>query len=126
MMRQFEAVAIAGGAAAPAVELAPGASTRNYAVALFVLLSLLFGGTVLTITAPLRGPDEPSHLLRAYGVLRGEIVPSTTDNNGRKGILLPAELYRQMQLYETALGGMYRGPGRQATVVEVLAEYGRL
>jgi hypothetical protein len=43
--------------------------------AVFIVLSLAFGGLVISGTPPLRGPDEISHFLRIYSYARGEILP---------------------------------------------------
>src|SRR5207249_602270 len=80
----------------------------------------------VALTPPLRGADEPAHFLRAYAVLTGEIIPSTFDDRGRKGIFLPAELQRQKDVYETALGGIYRSGAERWSFQEVLAEHDRL
>ena len=96
----------------------------SHPVAIFVLLSVLFGALTIALTPPLRGPDEPPHFIRAYGISLGEIVPSTTNAQGRKGIFIPAELHREMQLYELALGALYRE--ENVTYPNVLAAYSRL
>jgi len=46
---------------------------------IFVVLSMLFGAAIIAITAPLRGPDEAAHFLRAYGIAQGDLVPSQAD-----------------------------------------------
>jgi hypothetical protein len=66
----------------------------------FVFLSTLFGNIVLLATPPLRGPDETAHFLRAYGISMGEIVPSSVDQENRKGILLPARVYQGFAYFE--------------------------
>ncbi|MFL6797554.1 MAG: DUF2142 domain-containing protein [Xanthobacteraceae bacterium] len=99
---------------------------RTSPVAVFLLLSALFGALTVAATLPLRGPDEPAHFLRAYGILTGEIIPTTTDASGRKGVWLPAELYRQMYCYSVALTGRYRPAGTEWTFPQVLEEYVRL
>jgi uncharacterized membrane protein len=82
---------------------------------LFVLFSFLFGTLVAVFVPPLRGADEPAHLLRAYGLSRGEIIVSEIDERGRKGILLPAGLaadfdYFQKTRYKIGTPGFsYRG-----------------
>jgi uncharacterized membrane protein len=93
-------------------------------VATFIVLSALFGALTIALTPPLRGPDEPPHFLRTYGLLVGEIVPSITDERGRKGIFLPADLHRDIQLYEHALYPLYRHTDTTFTVV--LQTYARL
>jgi Predicted membrane protein (DUF2142) len=76
-------------------------------VVIFILLSALFGLLTIALTPRLRGPDESPHFLRAYGLLVGDIVPSAADARGRKGVLLPAALQRDMELYEQALYSLY-------------------
>jgi uncharacterized membrane protein len=70
-----------------------------YPVAVFVLLSAIFGTAIIAVAPPLRGPDETAHFLRAYGIAQGDIVPSTQDGAGRKGILLPVSLHREFSLF---------------------------
>jgi len=70
-------------------------------VAVFIVLSLAFGGLIISGTPPLRGPDEISHFLRIYSYARGEILP-TTEVNGRKGILVEPGLYSELQFFRTA------------------------
>src|SRR5262249_3539750 len=72
-------------------------------VAAFVFLSMLFGTLTTALTPPLEGPDEPAHFLRAYGISLGEIVPTLADQQGRKGILVPARLHRGYTVFEHAL-----------------------
>jgi uncharacterized membrane protein len=68
----------------------------------FILLSGLLGSVTVFATPPLRGPDEAAHFLRAYGISRGEIIPSTVDEKGRKGIWLASRLYRGFELFESS------------------------
>jgi uncharacterized membrane protein len=70
-------------------------------VTAFAAVSLLFGTLIILATPPLRGPDETAHFLRAYGVALGDIVPSSRDAEGRKGILLPARLYEGFDYFES-------------------------
>ena len=69
--------------------------------AVFIALSLVFGGLIISCTPPLRGPDEISHFVRIYSYARGEILP-TTEVNGRKGILVEPRLYSELQFFRTA------------------------
>jgi uncharacterized membrane protein len=69
--------------------------------AVFIVLSLAFGGLIISCTPPLRGPDEISHFVRIYSYARGEILP-TTEVNGRKGILVEPRLYSELQFFRTA------------------------
>ncbi len=67
----------------------------------FIVLSLVFGGLIISGTPPLRGPDEISHFVRIYSYARGEILP-TTEIDGRKGILVEPGLYSELQYFRTA------------------------
>ena len=67
----------------------------------FIVLSLVFGGLIISGTPPLRGPDEISHFVRIYSYARGEILP-TTEVDGRKGILVEPGLYSELQFFRTA------------------------
>ena len=69
--------------------------------AVFIALSLAFGGLIISCTPPLRGPDEISHFVRIYSYARGEILP-TKEVNGRKGILVEPRLYSELQFFRTA------------------------
>src|SRR4030088_2156964 len=67
----------------------------------FIVLSMVFGGLIISGTPPLRGPDEISHFVRIYSYARGEILP-TKEVNGRKGILVEPRLYSELQFFKTA------------------------
>ena len=67
---------------------------------LFCLFSLLFGLAVIAINPPLRGPDESAHFLRIYSVAQGKIVPSDVDDQGRRGLFLPAQLHEDFIFFE--------------------------
>src|SRR3954462_8668369 len=67
----------------------------------FIVLSLVFGGLIISGTPPLRGPDEISHFVRIYSYARGGILP-TTEIDGRKGILVEPGLYSELQFFGTA------------------------
>lgn len=75
-------------------------------VAVFVFLSVLFGLPALVLNPPLRGPDEAAHFLRAYGSAHGDIVPSTYDQQGRKGVVLPAGLHDDFKFFEARPPGL--------------------
>ena len=78
-------------------------------VTAFVLLSVVFGLPTLALNPPLRGPDEGAHFLRAYGVAQGDIVPSTYDQQGRKGVVVPAGLHADLKFFEVwTPGSTYR------------------
>jgi uncharacterized membrane protein len=69
---------------------------------LFCVLSLLFGGVIIAINPPLRGPDESAHFVRIYSIARGEIVPTATDDRGRRGLMIPAQIYDDFSFFELA------------------------
>lgn len=64
----------------------------------FVVLSMLFGLIIMALNPPLRGPDEPAHLLRSYGYAGGEILPNA-EVEGRKGIHVPAAWNDGVEFY---------------------------
>ncbi|MBO0756094.1 MAG: DUF2142 domain-containing protein [Bradyrhizobiaceae bacterium] len=70
--------------------------------AAFLLISIPFGAATLAINPPLRGYDETSHFLRAYGISKGDVVPSTFDEKGRRGILIPDRLNEELSVFEEA------------------------
>jgi uncharacterized membrane protein len=90
-------------------------------VATFVFLSMLFGTLTIALTPPLEGPDEPAHFLRAYGISIGEIVPMTTDEQGRKGLFVPARLHQGYAVFERALFKL--GKAKDFDYRRVWAEY---
>src|SRR5262245_16076804 len=59
---------------------------------------------MIVATPPLRGPDETAHFLRAYGIAQGDVVPSTRNAQGRKGILLPPRLHAGFDHFERSWG----------------------
>jgi uncharacterized membrane protein len=69
---------------------------------LFVLLSLIMGPIVLAIVPPLRAPDEPAHFLRAYGLWRGDLVPTHNDEKGRRSISIPSNLHAEFSFFDRA------------------------
>lgn len=71
-------------------------------VAVFILLSLFFGIATMLANPPLRGADETAHVLRIFAIARGEIVPSAQDEQGRRGLLLPARLHDDFDFFESA------------------------
>jgi len=91
-------------------------------VVLFVVLSTLFGVPAVFLNPPLRGADEPAHFLRIYGISRGEVIPSLTDEKGRRGILLPAGLNADYQFFEAL---RYRFRSGDFRYRQVFAEYAR-
>ncbi len=65
---------------------------------LFCALSILFGIAIAALDPPLRGHDEPAHVLRAYAIARGEIMPAA-DEAGRPGVYLPAAFFDEFQMF---------------------------
>lgn len=65
---------------------------------LFCALSILFGIVIAAVDPPLRGHDEPAHVLRAYAIARGEIIPAA-DEAGRPGVYLPAAFFDEFQIF---------------------------
>src|SRR5262245_29700392 len=88
--------------------------------ALFVVLSTLFGVPAVFLNPPLRGADEPAHFLRIFGITRGEIIPSLTDEKGRRGVFLPADLNAEYQFFEAA---RYQFGGDDFSYRQVFADY---
>src|SRR4051812_10579660 len=96
-----------------AIEQAPvGPDTRAAAAAakdrlafwrrpalLFAGLSILFGTLTIMVNPPLRGPDEDAHFVRIHAYATGTILPDT-ELAGRKGIYLPAHLFRDFAVFE--------------------------
>lgn len=78
---------------------------------IFVVLSLVFGMIALILTPPLRGPDEPAHFFRIYAIAHGEIIPTTADADGRKGMFLPYRLYQDFEFFEAHRLNMFEKPG---------------
>lgn len=79
----------------------------------FSLLSLLFGLLLVIVTPPLRGPDEAQHFLRAFGLAQGDLVPTTRDANGRKGLFLPPRMHRDFTFFEAAASKGSEGDARE-------------
>jgi Predicted membrane protein (DUF2142) len=89
-------------------------------VPIFLVLSLLFGLPAVLLTPPLRGADEPAHVLRAYGIAHGQVLPSLADAQGRKGLFLPAALHDDYDFFEAA---RYRFGSEGFSYRQVMAEY---
>jgi hypothetical protein len=70
-------------------------------VAVFVLLSLVFGSATSFVVPPLRGPDEIAHFLRVYSYTRGELLPAV-EVDGRKGLFVERNLHEQLRFFRTA------------------------
>ena len=69
---------------------------------LFLVSSIVIGILTVAVNPPLRGPDETAHFLRALGLARGDLVPSTTDARGRRGLFLTEEFYEQFSSFNEA------------------------
>jgi uncharacterized membrane protein len=89
-------------------------------VPVFLVLSFLFGLPAILLTPPLRGADEPAHILRAYGIAQGEIIASLADAQGRRGLFLPADLHDDFDFFEAA---RYRFGSPGFDYRQVMAEY---
>ena len=83
---------------------APAAAARAWSapVVIFIVLSALFGTVALIVNPPLRGPDETAHFLRVFGITEGDLVPSVRDEQGRRGIFVPAPLHDDLSFFERA------------------------
>src|ERR1044071_2114037 len=66
----------------------------------FFLMSISCGLPLVAAAPPLRGPDETAHFIRAYGIGRGDFIPTTVDTKGRKGVFLPQPFYRQFSVFD--------------------------
>ena len=64
----------------------------------FAVLSIFFGLLVAFLTPPLRGPDEPAHVLRVYGFAQGDLLPAERVG-GRLGLRLPGALHDDFAFY---------------------------
>src|SRR5438874_13791331 len=71
-------------------------------VVLFVLLSCLFGIAAIIVNPPLCGPDEAAHFLRVYGIAQGDIAPLTRNEQGRRGVMIPARLRDDVEFFDGA------------------------
>jgi uncharacterized membrane protein len=67
---------------------------------LFCLFSLVVGSALVAINPPLRGPDESAHFVRIYSIGEGELIPGNPDALGRRGVMLPSDLYRDFSFFE--------------------------
>jgi len=66
----------------------------------FTIASTALGLLLIAAAPPLRGPDETAHFLRAYGLGAGDIIPSMSDAQGRKGVLLPGRVFREFEVFD--------------------------
>jgi uncharacterized membrane protein len=73
---------------------------------LLVVLSAIFGSTIVLLNPPLRGPDEPAHFLRVYAYAHGVILPST-EVDGRRGIYLPARIHDDFAYFHDQIGKVW-------------------
>lgn len=69
---------------------------------LFLVSSIVMGILTVAVNPPLRGPDETAHFLRALGIARGDLIPSTADARGRRGLFLPEEFHTQLSFFNEA------------------------
>jgi uncharacterized membrane protein len=71
----------------------------------------------------MRGPDEPAHFIRAYGISQGQVIPSIIDDEGRKGVFIPLRLQREMEVFEFA---RHKIGDKDFTYHVAFADYARL
>jgi uncharacterized membrane protein len=88
----------------------------------FLVSSILIGILTIAINPPLRGPDETAHFLRALGIAQGDLVPRSTDSRGRRGLLLPPELYRQLSHFDEAREAL---PPGHRSYLDIFRAYSR-
>jgi uncharacterized membrane protein len=100
-----------------------GSQAWSAPVVIFIVLSALFGTVTLIVNPPLRGPDETAHFLRVFGITEGDLVPSVRDEQGRKGIFVPAPLYDDLSFFERARYQLWSQGSRYRAVAD---EYMRL
>ena len=106
-----------------AVRPRSGSRASSAPVVIFILLSALFGTAALIVNPPLRGPDEAAHFLRVYGITEGDLVPSVRDEQGRRGIFVPAPLHDDLSFFEWARNQLWT----QGSTYRVVAdEYMRI
>ena len=80
---------------------------------------MLGGFLGIALNPPLRGPDEPAHFLRALGIAHGELVPSTTDAQGRRGLFIAPDLYDGFVLFNT----IRQAPPARSIYVDAFGRY---
>jgi uncharacterized membrane protein len=91
----------------------------------FLLISLPLGIATLAINPPLRGYDETAHFIRIYAISNGDVVPTTRDDQNRRGTFIPDRLNAQMRLFDEARKSVHdRTSGFDYR--EVYAKYDRL
>jgi uncharacterized membrane protein len=100
-----------------------GSQAWSGPVVIFIVLSALFGTMALIVNPPLRGPDETAHFLRVFGITEGDFVPSVRDDQGRKGIFVPAPLYDDLSFFERARYQLWSQGSRYHAVAD---EYMRI
>ena len=76
-------------------------SVATNPVAVFIVLSAVFGSGIIAAAPPLRGPDESQHFLRAIGIAQGDVIPSMRNAAGHKGILLPLSFHRDFSVFDS-------------------------
>ena len=77
------------------------AQIRIQPTTVFVVLSLVFGLSVIFVMPPLRGPDEIAHFLRIYSYTRGELLPAA-EVDGQKGIFVESHLHNELHFFKGA------------------------
>jgi uncharacterized membrane protein len=103
-------------------EWAVRARSRRWAspapVVIFLLLSALFGTAAVIVNPPLRGPDEAAHFLRVFGITEGDLVPAIHDEQGRRGIFVPAALHADLSFFERARHQLWTQGSNYGAVID--------
>jgi uncharacterized membrane protein len=95
-----------------------GSRAWSAPVVIFIVLSALFGTVALIVNPPLRGPDETAHFLRVFGITEGDLVPSVGDEQGRRGIFVPAPLHDDLSFFERARYQVWSQESRYRAVAD--------
>jgi uncharacterized membrane protein len=86
---------------------------------IFLALAVLGGLLGIALNPPLRGPDEPAHFLRALGIAHGELVPRTTDAQGRRGLYVARDLYDGFAVFN----GIREAPPVRSIYIDAFGRY---
>ena len=92
----------------------PGQASRVWALAFLVFFLI---GAAWALAGPYDGsPDEVRHIIRAAGVVQGQIFPKlATSTAGRYDLYLGAPIHHKASTHHTAGAGRKAGPARQTT-----------
>jgi uncharacterized membrane protein len=86
---------------------------------IFLALAVLGGLLGIALNPPLRGPDEPAHFLRALGIAHGDLVPRTTDAQGRRGLYVAQDVYEGFALFNA----IRQAPPARSIYVDAFGRY---